>query len=79
MEPGKDPILSKTLIFNLIALAVAIALNYGYDVFEPSKMVHPLAGGIAALVTLLMPLINMLLRLVTKQPVDPRKLFTGRK
>jgi hypothetical protein len=77
--PSKDPILSKTMIFNLIALAVAIALNYGYGAFEPAPEVDPLAAGIAALVTILAPIINMALRFVTNQPVSLGKLFTFRK
>lgn len=73
---GKDPILSKTLIFNLIALAVALALTYGYDAFEPAAEVEPLAAGIAALVTIVAPIINILLRFVTRQPVALSKFFT---
>lgn len=74
--PSKDPILSKTMIFNLIALAVALALRYGYGAFEPAPEVEPLAAGIAALVSVLAPIINMVLRLVTNQPVALGKLFT---
>jgi len=77
--PSKDPILSRTLIFNLIALAVAIALNYGYGAFEPAPEVDPLARGIAALVTILAPIVNMVLRFVTDQPVALSKLFTFKK
>jgi hypothetical protein len=77
--PSKDPILSKTLIFNLIALAVALALRYGYGAFEPAPEVEPLAAGIVALIAIVSPVINMVLRLVTNQPVSLGKLFTFRK
>jgi hypothetical protein len=74
--PSKDPILSKTLIFNGIALVTALALNYGYGAFEPSPEVEPLARGIAAVVTIVAPLVNIGLRFITRQPVALGKLFT---
>jgi hypothetical protein len=77
--PGKDPILSKTLIFNLIALAVALALRYGYGAFEPAPEVEPLAAGIVALIAVVSPIINVILRFVTNQPVALGKLFTFKK
>jgi uncharacterized membrane protein len=74
--PSKDPILSKTLIFNLIAFAMALALRYGYGAFEPSPAVEPLAAGLAALIAIVAPLVNVVLRFATNQPVSLSKLFT---
>lgn len=74
MGNSKHPIASKTLIFNGIALAVALALKYGYGAFEPAAEVDQIAGGIVAVVAVLLPIvgpiINMGLRLVTRKPIS---------
>ena len=67
---------SKTLWFNLLALAVAIALCYGYGEFAPAPEVEQIAGGLVALIGVFLPVItpivNMILRFVTRQPVALR-------
>jgi hypothetical protein len=78
MGDSKSPVQSKTLIFNGIALAVALALHFGYGAFEPAPEVDEIAGGIVAVVTVLLPIlspiINMVLRLVTSKPVKANLL-----
>jgi hypothetical protein len=67
---------SKTFWFNLLALGVAIALCYGYGQFVPAPEVEQIAGGLVALIGVLLPVltpvINMVLRFVTRQPVALR-------
>lgn len=73
MDNGKSPLVSKTLIFNTVALGIGIAMAYGFKEFEPDPVVEPLVGGIVALVQVLLPilgpLVNMGLRLVTREPI----------
>lgn len=73
MDNGKSPLVSKTLIFNTVALGVGIAMAYGFKEFVPDPVVEPLVGGIVALVQVLVPilgpLVNMGLRLVTREPI----------
>ena len=70
---GKDPRKSKTLWFNGVALVVAILGHYGFKAFEPAPEIQALADGIAAFVTvvlpLLVPVVNMVLRFVTGEPL----------
>jgi hypothetical protein len=70
---GKSPFVSKTLVFNALALAVALALQFGFGDFEPAPEVADIAVGIAAVINVLLPIltpvVNMGLRLVTKEPI----------
>jgi len=53
---------SKTFYFNVLALLIAVAGPFGFSDFEPSPVV-------AQIVLILVPLANVALRYVTKQPV----------
>ena len=55
--------LSKTMIFNILALIVAVAAAFGYADFIPS----PESGQIAVVI---ITLVNLILRAVTKQPIS---------
>lgn len=59
---GKPFWQSKTLVFNVLALVVAVASAFGYADFVPA----PWVGQIAPVILIL---INLLLRLVTTEPV----------
>jgi len=52
---------SKTLWFNVLALVVAVAANYGYTGELPSEW--------GLFVPVIVIIINLILRLVTKQPL----------
>jgi len=69
MNDGKSPLISKTFVFNGIALVVAVAMAFGYGAFEPDSRVPELAAGLVALWGILLPAINMFLRTVTKVPL----------
>jgi len=53
---------SKTLWFNLLALILMIAGNFGFKEFIPSLWVNDV--GVALII-----IINLILRFLTKQPV----------
>lgn len=69
----KNPWASKTLWFNLLTLIVGIVTYFGFAEFEADPNVAPLAAGIAAFVRILLPLlaplVNIVLRFITKQPI----------
>jgi len=69
MNDGKPPILSKTMIFNGIALIVAVAMAFGYGAFEPDSRVPEIAAGLVAVWSIFWPAFNMFLRTVTKVPL----------
>lgn len=77
MFSGKNPIKSKTLIFNVLALLVGVAGFFGFIDFEADPNIAPLAAGIAALVSILLPIlnpvVNIILRCVTKEPLRFRR------
>jgi len=56
----KDWYKSKVLWFNVLALIVAVATGFGFGEFEVDPLVSMIAGGIVAL-------INLILRLVSGQ------------
>ncbi len=64
---------SKTLWFNGVALVLALAVQLGFKDFTPAPEIEPLAKGLVVLVTVAMPIlgpvVNVLLRFVTKQPL----------
>lgn len=62
MNKGKALLKSKTFWFNLLAGIVAVASVFGFGEFQPDMKV---AEGITTLVTI----INIALRLYTKQPI----------
>lgn len=70
---GKEFQESKTLWFNGVALVLGIAVQLGFRDFIPAPEIEPLAKGLVALVTVAMPIlgpiINMGLRLVTKERI----------
>ena len=53
---------SKTFYFNIISLLVAVAGPFGFSKFEPDP-------AISQIVLILVPLANIALRYITKQPV----------
>jgi hypothetical protein len=53
---------SKTLWFNLLAFAVAVASNFGFAGFTPD-------AHLAEYITVAVAVINIILRLVTTQPL----------
>ena len=57
----KHPLASKTLWVNLIALIASIAAGFGFDI--DAEVQASLVGGVMAVV-------NIVLRLVTTQPVS---------
>lgn len=77
MKEGKNPLVSKTLLFNALVLIVTVAGYYGFKEFEPAQEVQPLAEGLYALVTILIPflapVVNMVLRFVTREPIILRR------
>ena len=62
MEQAKSIFYSRTLWFNAIALIVLVAGAFGFNEFEASPDLETYALMIVAIA-------NILLRLVTKQPV----------
>jgi len=62
MKTLKGAFLSKTIWFNLLALAVVVATPFGFDE-QPSPEWVNQAGGIAIV------LVNLLLRTVTVEPL----------
>ena len=62
---GKDYWKSKTLWFNVLTLAVIIAEAFGYVDFVPNE-------DIAEYATALVTIINVILRIVTKEPIKFR-------
>lgn len=66
---GKSPLESKTLWFNLLALFIVVASAYGFTEFVPDLAIEDLGKGIVALLGILVPIINMGLRLITKKPI----------
>ena len=59
---GKKFWKSKTFWFNVLALVVAVATAFGFGEFEPDPRISQIA-------TFVVLVINLILRLVTKEPV----------
>ena len=55
--------LSKTVIFNILALVVAIAAAFGFAGFTPSPETEQVA-------MVIITIVNLILRGVTKQPIS---------
>lgn len=66
MKEAKPAWASKTLWVNLVALVASIAVALGVDIGLTVEAQGALVGGIMALV-------NIVLRLVTKQPVTVKR------
>ena len=62
MEQAKSILLSKTLWFNVIALIVLVAGSFGFTQAEIDPNLETYA-------LVIVTIVNILLRLVTKQPV----------
>ena len=62
MEQAKSILLSKTLWFNVIALIVLVAGSFGFTQAEIDPNLETYA-------LVIVTVVNILLRLVTKQPV----------
>jgi len=62
---GKPLHLSKTVVFNVLALLVLVANALGYADFIPDKSVADAALAIVLIV-------NLVLRFLTKEPVVPK-------
>ena len=59
---SKSIFLSKTLWFNVLAVIVLVAGHFGYAEFKPNDDLLILVG-------VLVPIVNVVLRKITKQPV----------
>ena len=66
---GKKFYMSKTIIFNALVLIVALANLFGFVDFRPEQGMQEAIDAIVALVTAAIPLVNIVLRLVTKEPI----------
>lgn len=67
--PGKNPVVSKTLFFNILALIILIVDPFGFKDFVGDPKLPEYA-------TAAVTIINIVLRVVTKQPLDFGKLFS---
>lgn len=67
--PSKDFWKSKTLWFNLLALVIIVSRGFGFaeDATDPRLM--ELGGALVAIMQFIGPIVNMVLRLVTKGPI----------
>jgi len=68
MNASKSPLLSKTLWFNILALIVLVLDPFGFKDFVGDP--H-----LAEYATMIVTLINLILRFVTSKPVDWGRLF----
>jgi Na+/H+-dicarboxylate symporter len=70
---GKAAVDSKTLVFNVLTLIVGVAIGFGFQDFQADPNIEPLSQGVIALIQILLPLIgpvvNIGLRLATRQPI----------
>ncbi len=66
---GKSVLKSKTLIFNLLALAVGLAKIFGYADFQPDAEAQEAIDAVIVFVAAGVPLFNIGLRFITRQPI----------
>ena len=59
----KSPLKSKTILFNVVAVVVFVAMSFGYADFAPDPELMALAAAI----------LNIVLRFVTTEPVSVGK------
>lgn len=56
----------KTIVFNLVAVIVAIAGLFGYREFTPDPAVQQIIAALPAVLAIIVPLVNLILRQFTR-------------